>query len=132
MFSVYGEAFLDPITTAATSSEITAWKRSRKTAESFKYLYENHAEEDITYMARILEKLWPKGQASQELIAFAMSVCETILNPDNDVIQINEGVIKQELIRNKVSINRFPKYFKKILQFYFLGTIEQKIISRGI
>ena len=41
MFSVFGEALLDPINTNASSTEITEWKRSHKTAESYQNLFEN-------------------------------------------------------------------------------------------
>jgi hypothetical protein len=36
-------------------------------------------------------------------IAFAISVCEIVLNPDNLFVSINENIIKPVLIKNLVS-----------------------------
>ena len=102
MFSVFGEALLDPINTNASSTEITEWKRSRKTAESYQNLFENIRNEEVTFMTRILEKVWPKTEVFEELSAFAISICQIMLNPKNETIQINEMNMKKRIIRNKV------------------------------
>jgi len=57
MFSVFGEALLDPINTNVSSTEITEWKRSHKMAESYQNLFENIRNEEVTFMTRILEKV---------------------------------------------------------------------------
>ena len=55
-------------------------------------------------MSRILERVWKeKKNAPKIQIAFAMSICETILNPNNLIIQVCEEVIKLELEKNYVS-----------------------------
>ena len=106
MFSVFGESMLDPINTSASSSEITAWKRSPKTSECFKNLFLSINGEP-SYSARILEKIWPKSDCSEVLLAFAIAICETIFNPSNDVIQINETIMKPAITINKVSSNSY-------------------------
>ena len=68
--------------------------------------------EEFTYMSRILEKVWPKADYSDELIAFAISICQTILNPVNKVIQINEGIMKELIKENKVIFEIFRKFLK--------------------
>jgi hypothetical protein len=102
MFSVFGEALLDPINTNASSTEITEWKNSRKTAEAYQNLFEDMRNEEVTFMTRILEKVWPKTEVSEELSAFAISICQIMLNPKNETIQINEMNMKRRIIRNKV------------------------------
>ena len=54
-------------------------------------------------MSRILEKVWADpDKASNVSIAFAISVCEELLNPDNESIQIKEEVLKNKLKKNQV------------------------------
>ena len=55
-------------------------------------------------MSKIIERLWPKKDASKIQIAFAISICKTYLNPENQIIQINESVMKLKIILNMVSL----------------------------
>ena len=73
--------------------------------------------EEFTYMSRILEKVWPKTDYSDELIAFAISICQTILNPANEAIQINEGIMKELIKENKVIFEIFQKFLKILFNF---------------
>ena len=55
-------------------------------------------------MTKIIEKLWKeKRNAPKVQIAFAISICEVYLNPDNQVIQISEQVIDSKIRKNLVS-----------------------------
>lgn len=103
MFAVFGEGCLDPINTNATAAEILNWKQSQKTAECFENLHNCPKGETQSMMARILEKVWPKGDASDEQVAFAIAVCQTVLDPNNESISINETLIKSKVEKNKVS-----------------------------
>jgi hypothetical protein len=103
MFSVFGEGALDVINTNATSAEITAWKHSAKTLACYKNLCKTPDGKDLSIMARILDKVWPKSNASEEQLSFTISICQTILDPVNEIIQINEGVLKSIIQKNKVS-----------------------------
>jgi hypothetical protein len=102
MFSVFGEGTLDVINTNATSVEITAWKHSAKTLACYKNLCKTPDGEDLSIMARILDKVWPRSDASEEQLSFAISVCQTILDPSNEIIQMNESVLKSIIQKNKV------------------------------
>jgi hypothetical protein len=42
---------------------------------------------------------------SKTQIAYAISICETYLDPSNQVIQMKEGLIKEKIIKNLVSLN---------------------------
>jgi hypothetical protein len=88
----------------STSSELSKWKNGAA-KECYKKLFEPISEYDdqVTYMSRILEKVWSDSdKASNILIAFAISICEELLNSDNESIQITEEVLKNKLKKNKV------------------------------
>lgn len=54
-------------------------------------------------MGKILEKVWTDSdKASDASVAFAISVCEELLNPDNESIQITGDVLKYKLKKNLV------------------------------
>jgi len=113
MFSVFGESRLDPINITSTASEISAWKKSSKTINCFKELFcAINDDEENTYMSRILKKVFSCLKCSEEHSAFAISVCESFLNPDYESIQINETIIKDHLLKNKVNYYIFSKVFK--------------------
>lgn len=109
MFSVFGEGSLDIINTNASAAEITAWKQSRKTAECYAHLHQCPKGETQSAMARILEKVWPRGDATSEQVAFAIAICQTVLNPNNDIITIKEAVIKEKIRKYKVSFEEIRK-----------------------
>lgn len=106
MFSVFGEGVLVPINTNATAAEIIAWKQSQKTATCFANLYKIPKGEDVSPITRILEKVWPSTKPSEEQMAFAITVCQTILNPNNESILINASLIKSKVEKNKVSFKK--------------------------
>ena len=56
-------------------------------------------------MSKILENLWKGGKknGSKVQIAFAISVCEIVLNPDNPFVSINEDIINPFFVKNLVS-----------------------------
>ena len=54
-------------------------------------------------MGKILEKVWTDSdKASDASVAFAISVCEELLNSDNESIQITGDVLKYKLKKNLV------------------------------
>ena len=106
MFSVFGERSLDPINTTLTPSEISAWKHLQKTVRCYARLFQPiKNNEETSYMTRILKKIWPKSDCTEEQVAFAISVYEYFLNPDNDSILINEQAIRDSLLENKVHVS---------------------------
>lgn len=107
MFSVFREHFkLSPINNNASESEIKAWKGDVVIKNCFKQLFKKiDPAKPETYMSKIIENLWKGGKknGSKMQIAFAISVCEIVLNPDNLFVSINENIIKPVLIKNLVS-----------------------------
>ena len=73
--------------------------------ECYKKLFEPISKDDdqVTYMSKILEKVWTDfNRTSNASIAFAISVCEELLNSDKESIQITEEVLKYKLRKNQV------------------------------
>jgi hypothetical protein len=55
-------------------------------------------------MSMIIDKLRrEKKSPSKVQIAYAISICETYLNPENQIIQMNEAIMKPKIIKNMVS-----------------------------
>lgn len=95
-------------------SDLNKWKVEHAKACYMK-LFSHISEEDkqVTYMSKILEKVWSDAdKASETSIAFAISICEAILNPNNESIQIKEEVLRKKLRKNKVCFTILCKYVK--------------------
>src|SRR5436189_3215690 len=106
MFSVFRDCKLSPINSNARESEIRAWKGDVATKDCFKKLFKKiNPDNPETYMSKILENLWKGGKKNRAKmqIAFAISVCEIVLNPDNPFVSINEDIIKPVLTKYLVS-----------------------------
>lgn len=57
-------------------------------------------------MSKIVEKLRREDKNPSKIqIAYAISICETYLCPENQYIQMNENVIKPKIAKNLVSFN---------------------------
>lgn len=105
MFFVLSDLDLKVINTSSTESEISIWKSSDVVKKCYSRLFKKiKSSGHETYMSRIIDKVWKdKRNASKMQIAFAMSICQTLLNPNNLVIQINEDQIKSLCMKNYVS-----------------------------
>src|SRR5271170_1097456 len=104
IFSVFGESQLDNIKTNSSLSDIVQWKRLSKTIKCYKNLFQNIIDENITFMTRIFEKVWPSTEVFEELSTYAIGVCEFMLSPKTDGIQINEQIMKKKIMKNWVNI----------------------------
>lgn len=91
---------------STSPNEIRKWK-SGAAARCNKKLFKSisTSEPEVTYMSRILEKVFPDSEkASDTSIAFAISVCEALLSPRSENIQINEETLKTKLRKNLVNL----------------------------
>lgn len=87
----------------------------------------------MTYMSLIIDKLRKeKKNPSKTQIAYAISICETYLNPNNQNIQMSESIMKLKIINNLVSFNlQFAKCELFELQFIYLFIdFQQKLENR--
>ena len=69
-------------------------------------------EEPTTFMSKILDRLFPSKKRPKIYVAYAISVCEYILNPSNQQIQVSESAIKFLI----------SKYLQKVLN-------KEKLVS---
>jgi hypothetical protein len=94
------------ITKDLKESDIKQWKENVVVKECYKKLYKKIiSSEPETYMSRIIQRLRKGKKPLPNLqIAYAISVCEILLNPRNLHIQVTEAVIKPLLTKNLVSI----------------------------
>ena len=101
IFVVFG-AELPQIKSEASVRE---WKDKPEVRRCYKKLFKKVSEDQpSTYMTKIIEKVWKeKKNAPKIQIAFAISICEVYLNPDNQVIQISEPVMDSKIRKNLVS-----------------------------
>ncbi|UZO16049.1 uncharacterized protein OCT59_007446 [Rhizophagus irregularis] len=114
MYVVFKEFNLPTITavnTALIESEIRKWKGSPAVKNCYGNLFKKIKNPDLeTYMSRILQILKGKNQLSNMQIAYAISICEIILNPKNLHIQVTESVIKPVLTKNLKKITSKDNY----------------------
>ena len=110
LFSVYGKQNLPPINANLTPIEIYRWKALPSVKKCFDNLFKpiNDSIKDL-YISRILGKVWNDYSNAPMLhVAFAISVCYTILNPEIEHITIDESIM--DLV-NKYLVS-ITKYYK--------------------
>jgi hypothetical protein len=94
---------LPHINSQATPSQIQGWKNKPEVKRCFARLFKKiKADQSTTYVEKITKRL---RDPSKTQIAYAISICETYLDPSNQVIQMKEGLIKEKIIKNLVSLN---------------------------
>ncbi|EXX65651.1 hypothetical protein RirG_131230 [Rhizophagus irregularis DAOM 197198w] len=110
VFKEFNLPTIPAVNTALKESEIRKWKGSPAVKNCYGNLFKKIKNPDPeTYMSRILQILKGKNQLSNMQIAYAISICEIILNPKNLHIQVTESVIKPVLTKNLVSIRNLNK-----------------------
>jgi hypothetical protein len=101
IYAIFG----NELTRIKSEESIREWKVRPEVKRCYKKLFKKVSEDQpSTYMTKIIEKIWKeKKNALKIQIAFAISICEVYLNPDNHVIQINEQVMDSKIRKNLVS-----------------------------
>lgn len=104
IFSVFR---LPEIKNKAKANEISLWKSLPTVSAAYNNLFKkvNNDENSPTYMRQIIEKVWPKTEASDLYTAWAISIAELLLNPDNGEISVSEEIIDFLLEKNIVSFS---------------------------
>ena len=87
---------LPPINSNSLPSEIETWKHHPDVAQCHKKLFCCTGTEDTsTFMSKIIDKVWPSKKTTPKVhIAYAISVCEFLLDPMNKKIQVSETPMK--------------------------------------
>lgn len=103
---------LPPINSNSSPSEIETWKRHSDVTQCHKKLF-SHADTKgtSTFMSKILDKVWPSKKTAPKVhIAYAISVCEFLLNPTNKRIQVTETPMKfriQKYLQKNLNKEKF-------------------------
>ena len=85
-------------------------------------LFDISKNKEMSYITWILKKIWPKLECTEELIAFIMAIYKTILNPNNEIIQINESII----IISENIINLILLKFLYIIKIFYVFSLIRK------
>ena len=92
---------------AASPKTISNWKRNPSVKECYLKLNKpiSAEEPEVTYILRIIERVFRKPKKmSDELMAYAISVCEAFLNLDNENIQMSESLMKEMIENNELTV----------------------------
>ena len=98
---------LPQINTNSSPSEVDKWKKNQNIAKCYKSLFKREtADDSATYMTRIIDKVWASKKHTPKIhIAYAISVCEFLLNPSNQKVQVSEGSMKFNISKYLVSFS---------------------------
>ncbi|GET57935.1 hypothetical protein GLOIN_2v1775615 [Rhizophagus irregularis DAOM 181602=DAOM 197198] len=111
VFKEFNLPTIPAVNTALKESEIRKWKGTPAVKNCYGNLFKKIKNLDPeTYMSRILQILKGKNQLSNMQIAYAISICEIILNLKNLHIQVTESVIKPVLTKNLKKITSKDNY----------------------
>jgi hypothetical protein len=95
---------LPSINTQAIPSKIQEWKSKSEVKKCYNNLFRKVKDgQPETYMSLIIEKLKENKNPSKTQIAYAIGICETYLNPNNQNIQMSENIMKSKIMNNLVS-----------------------------
>ena len=112
VFVVFGEDELPPINLDDSAAKISQWKSLESVQNCYNNLFRPipHAgDKTIKYIVRILSRVWPVVRPSQTQIAYGISVCQTLLDPNEKNVKITKRVIMKKLQKNLVSFATFCK-----------------------
>ena len=96
-----------PINTNSSPFEVSKWKKNQNVAKCYKNLFKwETADDSATYMTRIIDKVWVSKKNTLKIhIAYAISVCEFLLNSSNQKVQVSEASIKYNISKYLVSFS---------------------------
>jgi hypothetical protein len=90
-------------------------------------LFESVRGTGTTYINRILSRVWKNLRNIPKLqIAFAISICEILLDPDTDNIVMNETTLQNRIRANLVS---FQNFVQIILNIKFIVVIYYYLVE---
>jgi len=98
IFYVFREEKLPPIRMNASHTEINNWKKSSEVKRCYNNLNISTDGDSATYIMKIAEKVFTDLKKTTDTqLAYTMCVCDCLLNPENESIQITESMIEDKL-----------------------------------
>ncbi|GET66657.1 hypothetical protein GLOIN_2v1883439 [Rhizophagus irregularis DAOM 181602=DAOM 197198] len=96
----------------ASPSKIQEWKSKAEVKRCYNNLFKKVKDrQPTTYMSLIIDKLRKENKnPSKTQIAYAISICETYLNPNNQNIQMSESIMKLKIINNLQKLENRNKF----------------------
>ncbi|GES94417.1 hypothetical protein GLOIN_2v1735248 [Rhizophagus clarus] len=103
---------LPSINTQVSLSKIQEWKSKPEVKICYNNLFKKVKDgQPTTYISLIIDKLRKENKnLSKTQIAYAISICETYLNPNNQNIQMSESIIKSKIINNLQKLENRDKF----------------------
>ena len=89
-------------------SEVEEWKKNKNIMKSYKKLFRRMVADDSssTFMSKIIDKVWPAKKNTPKVhIAYAISVCQFILDLLNQKVQVSEALLKFKIVKYLVSFS---------------------------
>ncbi|KAF0517319.1 hypothetical protein F8M41_016932 [Gigaspora margarita] len=72
----------------------------RKNKACYRRLFDEVDDSEVTYMVKILTKIWPSGDGSKENVVYAIAVAQAMLNLKYEKITMSNTVIKHKIAKN--------------------------------
>lgn len=89
----------------STPSEIKAWKSLPMVKRCYELLHSKPENDETTWCGKIINETWQDtSKVSKEQIAFVIAICESFLNPNNEILKNDNKFLSKRLKRNLVSI----------------------------
>ncbi|UZN99338.1 uncharacterized protein OCT59_000616 [Rhizophagus irregularis] len=103
---------LPSINTQTSPSKIQEWKSKAEVKRCYNNLFKKVKDrQPTTYMSLIIDKLQKENKnPSKTQIVYAISICETYLNPNNQNIQMSESIMKSKIINNLQKLENRDKF----------------------
>jgi hypothetical protein len=119
---------LPRINLKASPSEIKTWKELPVVKECYEKLHRDTPEDEtITWCGKIIQETWPDAKKiPNEQIAFAVALCESFLNPDNEIIKNDSKYLSKRIQKNKVSIKNIRNFIISNILIIYIIYINRK------
>ncbi|RHZ76073.1 hypothetical protein Glove_206g14 [Diversispora epigaea] len=115
IFSVFRS--LPKINMKSTPSEIKAWKSLSIVKQCYEKLHSKLENDETTWCGKIINETWQDtSKVSKEQISFVVAICESFLNPNNEILKNDNKFLSKRLKRN----------------LKIIGEIANKTISKKI
>jgi len=111
----------------ASPSEIKTWKELPVVKECFEKLHKTIPDETMTWCGKIIRETWPDvGKISDEQIAFTVAVCESFLDPNNEILKNDSKFLSKRIQKNRVSIKNIWKFVISNILIIYIICINRK------
>jgi hypothetical protein len=96
----------------STPSEIKAWKALPIVKECYEKLHSKSTNNEATWCEKIINEIWEDtSKVSNEQISFVVTLCESFLNPHNEVLKNDTKFLSKRLKKKVVSIKKYTDFF---------------------